>query len=150
MTPDFNVITTRILTGAAPPDEGFIEALWEAGVTHVLDVTDEHDDTSLLAQSGKPWHYLYNPTADDSQPKDVSWFRASLMFALPMFAQTDTKLYTHCTAGMNRGPSSAFVVMRALGWTSDDAFALLKAKRPQVVVRYRDDADKAIVALGYG
>lgn len=143
---DFSVINSRILTGAAPVDEGFVKALQEAGVTHIIDVTDAEDDRSLLPTN---FPYLYNPTADDGTKKEPDWFAKSLTFALPMFAQPHTKLYTHCSAGINRGPSTAYAVMRALGWDSATALSLLKAKRPQVQARYSGDADAAIKALGY-
>jgi hypothetical protein len=52
------------------------------------------------------------------------------------------------TLGVNRGPSTAFAVLRALGWTDEAALALLKSKRPPVNVAYRADANAAITAVG--
>jgi protein-tyrosine phosphatase len=54
---------------------------------------------------------------------------------------------THCAHGVNRGPSLAYAILRAQGWPRHDAYALLKERRPQVRVGYRDDADAALRAL---
>jgi predicted protein tyrosine phosphatase len=145
---DFDFITPRLATGAAPVDAGFVEALAKAGITHVIDVTDATDDTSLLATHPNIL-YCFNPTADDGSHKAPEWFAKSLTFALPAFALPHAKLYAHCSAGINRGPSTAYVTMRALGWTPTDAMALLRAHRPQVKVAYAADADAAIKVLGF-
>jgi predicted protein tyrosine phosphatase len=145
---DISEISSRLAVGAAPVDEGFVQALIANGVTHIVDVTDASDDTSLLT-SHPSIKYLYNPTADDGSHKPPEWFARSLAFALPMFAEPHTRLYVHCSSGVNRGPSTAFAILRALGWTDEAAYALLKSKRPPVNVAYRADANAAITALGY-
>ena len=144
---DFSMVTARLATGAAVSGPADVAALQAAGITAVIDLRAEFDDGSLLAGAGMA--YLWNGTADDGQPKPVSWFAASLAFALPLLAQPHQKAYLHCAAGINRGPSTAFACMRALGWSAADAEATIRAARPQVGLAYKGDADVAVAALGY-
>jgi protein-tyrosine phosphatase len=92
---------------------------------------------------------LWNPTADDGQPKPASWFATSLAFALPALAQPKNRVYTHCSAGVNRGPSTCYAIMLASGFTAKDADAIIRAARPVVNIAYEADADSAVAALGY-
>jgi dual specificity phosphatase 3 len=144
--PDFSEITPRIFTGAAITSAADVDALVSAGVTHVVDARSELDDAPLL---GTRTAYLWNPTNDDGQHKPVDYWAKTLTFALPMFSQPRTKIYLHCAAGVNRGPSNALCVMLAVGWDFDAAVALMHAKRPVVNIAYRDDALAAVKALGY-
>jgi hypothetical protein len=144
---DFNFITPRLVTGGAIVDEAFVRALLTAGITHVIDCTDADNDS--LLKDHPTLKCLWNPTADDGKHKPPSWFADSLHFALPAFAEPHAKVYAHCTSGHNRGPSTAYCIMRALGWDAATALALVKAKRPGATVAYAADADKAITALGY-
>ncbi len=145
---DFDFVTSRLATGSAPVDERFIDALAKAGITHIIDVTDAQDDTSLLATHPQ-MAYCYNPTADDGSHKPPEWFAKSLTFALPAFAFPHARVYSHCSSGSNRGPSTAYAVLRALGWESAGAMGLIKRHRPYAQVRYAADADAAVVALGF-
>jgi protein-tyrosine phosphatase len=93
--------------------------------------------------------YLWNPTIDDGEPKPPEWFAKTIEFSLNALAQPWTKVYVHCAAGVNRGPSSAYAVMLALGWDGPTALALIKERRPTAQVGYAKDADVAVVTLGY-
>lgn len=149
MSVSWNWITTRVATGGALSSAQDAEELAKAGVTHVVDVTDAGDDTPLfVALPGV--HVLFNPTADDGSPKPATWFETSLNFALPALAQPHTKVYAHCSAGSNRGPSTAYAILRAGGgWAAVSTLALVKEKRSGASVRYAGDADSALEALGY-
>jgi hypothetical protein len=156
---DFSRITGRLFTGGGITDESDVTALLDAGVNAILDVTSEEDDSSLLLSSVQHVPYLWNPTADDGTRKPPEWFQRSLLFALPLFGAPPapgpggalgvTRLYAHCSAGRNRGPSTCYAVMRALGWDAGAAQAIIRQRRPVVELRYADDADDAIKFLGY-
>ena len=120
----------------------------------MIDCREEQDHLPPSSQL----RYLFNPTADDGQPKPTSWFKASLMFAEGPLIEAylmgghHPKLYVHCAAGINRGPSTAYCILRALtGMAHDDAKALIILHRPIDItgIRYADDADKALQELGY-
>ena len=143
---DFSQITERLFVGGQIND-GDWPALKAAGITHVLDAQLEREDR---APADAEIFALWVPQPDDGKhPKPVSWFRDSVAFGLWALNNPHSRLLTHCAAGINRGPSLGYAVMRAQGWSKDDAFKLLKAKRPQVNVAYSDDADMALQALGY-
>ncbi len=74
--------------------------------------------------------YCFAGVADDGLPKPVSWFQTGWDFAKPILDNGGVVL-SHCAAGVNRGPSVAYFLLRAhWGMTGDNAFALLKAQRP--------------------
>lgn len=148
---DFNFITERLATGGALSSADDVTQLVQAGITHVIDCRAEFDDRELLS-SHPEITYRYNGTNDDGQPKPTEWFQVSLMFALPaLLAIPKAKVYAHCAAGVNRGPSTAFCILRALGLSHLECDALIRLKRPVTIagIRYADDADRALKELGY-
>lgn len=157
---DFTQINDLLWVGGAITSVTDVETIYGAGVDADIDCRQEQDDQSFVdAFSNLPptpnhakevFHYLYIGVPDDGQPKPVSWFEAAWNFAKPLFDQK-ISIDAHCAAGVNRGPSIGYFLLRAY-WhmTGDDAFALLKQKRPQVNVAYRNDADQAITALHLG
>lgn len=161
-TADATQITPQIWAGGAIVSDSDVRQLAEWGITADVDCRLEFDDKSLIdgyndlpptPQSIKNHPqiaYLYNGVADDGQPKPVAWFKKTWVFAGPILANGGVVL-SHCAAGVNRGPSMAYFLLRAHGKMSGAAaMALLQEKRPIVEVAYRKDADAAIVALKLG
>ena len=74
------------------------------------------------------FHYLFNLDDDDGEPKPIAWFLRSLEFALPLPAKPTTRLYAHCAAGVNRGPSTLYSVMRA--WSRGQSWRPGAGMRP--------------------
>jgi protein-tyrosine phosphatase len=118
-----------------------------AGITHCIDLRAEFNDGPLFA--GRQVAYLWNPTSDDGKHKSPTWFGRSIVFALDALSHRHHKVYAHCAAGVNRGPSTCFAIMLALGFAPVDAELIIRKARPQVGLAYRDDAIAAIPALGY-
>lgn len=145
---DFNFITTRLATGAALQGPEDVADLAVAGITDVIDCRAEFDDAPLFAKV-KRIHYLWDGTADDGEPKPPLWFSKGIEFGLAALARPKRKVYCHCAAGVNRGPSMAYAILRSMGFSSVEASTLIRSVRPQVGIRYAPDADKAVVALGY-
>lgn len=143
---DFNFVTKRLAVGAKITAPADVDALAAAGITAVVDCCIECNDTPLLAQR---MAYIWDGTADDGQPKPVSWFQTGINFAFLVYGDPSHRVYFHCAAGINRGPSMCYAFMRALGFSSADAVGLIKAARPQVGLRYQGDADTAVTTLGY-
>jgi len=146
----FDFVTDRLATGGAVATLGDAQELVAAGVTHVLNVADDADDGPLLSKL--PVVLLCNPSGDRPPwpSKSPEWFARSLAFALPALAVPGSRVYAHCAQGLNRGPSTAYAILRALGLGPTMAEAIVRAARPQVGLRYARDADAAIAALGYG
>jgi protein-tyrosine phosphatase len=146
---DYEFVTTRLATGAALQGPDDVVAMASAGITHVVDCRAEFDDTALFADHPNI-SVLWDGTQDDGTPKPGSWFEKGIKFALSALAMPDHKVYVHCAAGINRGPSMTYAIMLALGWKGDDAVAAIRGVRPQVGIRYKSDADAAVMGLGYG
>jgi protein-tyrosine phosphatase len=123
-------------------------SLTDAGVTHIIDCREDFDDGCLLADHPGVT-YLHNGTADDGQPKSAEWFGKSIQFALEALSRPHHKVYAHCAAGVNRGPSTCYAIMLSLGFTPEDAERVIRLARPQVGLAYKSDAEKAVKKLGY-
>lgn len=151
----FDFVTTRLATGGAiPPTEADAQALVDAGITHVIVCNAGEDDATLFKRFFPEEVVLQNGVEDDGQPKPVSWFQVSIYFALTaldVLRVPRSKVYAHCHDGINRGPSTAYAIMLAQGWPAHVARAAIVAARPQTAVgiRYADDAEAAVKALGY-
>ncbi len=147
---DFTFITSRIATGAAISSADDVAQLVAAGVTHVIDCAAELMATDGALLSAEPgFVYLPNGVLDDGQSKPPAWFGHSIEFALDALATPGHRVYSHCAAGVNRGPSTAYAILRSLGISAASAEAMIRAVRPQVGLAYKADADAAVTALGY-
>ena len=170
MAYDCNQITTRIYCGSLIHSLDDVRDIKNLGITHIIDCCEQDDDPLIealvpvearsflrpgftlgTASGSAGLAYLFNPTADDGQPKPTDWFERSIDFAMGALAHPQRTVLTHCAAGVNRGPSTAYAIMRALGWAETDAIVLLHTMRPVCVsgVRYADDADRAVQTLGW-
>ncbi len=149
---DYSRITERVFTGAAISSAQDVDTLVAAGVTHIIDARDDVDDATLIMSNHPAIVYCWDPTADNGQhPKPVEWFENALSFAMPALAQPGNICHFHCAAGINRGPSLAYTIMRAQGFSHLGALAIIRLKRPvtMVGIAYSDDADLALRQLGW-
>ncbi len=145
---DFNMITDRVATGAALVGPADVKQILEAGLNVVVDARDDFDDGPLFAGNAGV-HYLWNPTPDDKMLKPVEYWKRTLDFVMPLLAVPRMKVYLHCSAGVNRGPSNAFCVLVAQGLDPKLADSLIRQARPKVELAYEGDALAACIALGY-
>lgn len=152
---DFDFITSRLATGAHLTDPADVEALVSAGITHTIDLTWSEEDEQFSSAGAFAAHpalaVLWNPTEDDGQTKGPEWFGQSVDFGFMALSKPHTKLYCHCDAGINRGPSTAATIMMAMGWTYNDSIQMIHTARPVTVggIRYAPDAANALKELGY-
>ena len=126
---DMTWVTGRIAVGGGIWQADNMAAVARAGVTHILDMQIEFDDTALAEPYGI--EVLWNPVDDDFQPKKVEVFRRGVEFAIEALDQPGTKLYIHCAAGVHRAPMMALALLGALGWKLKDAIRLIETRRPQ-------------------
>lgn len=145
---DFHHCTDRIFTGGRIITTDHLRQLKDVGITHIINCRDDFDD-SVLFTPEYTFEYLWNPTDDDGQPKPTEWFAKAIEFGIQALQQPNCKLYSHCYAGINRGPSIAYAVLRALGIEAIHARNMIKNKRPFADIFYAKDADKAVKELGY-
>jgi protein-tyrosine phosphatase len=124
---DITWVTDRIAVGGGIwTDDKMIEVV-HAGITHIIDMQVEFDDTRLAQPYGV--HVLWNPTDDDFQPKPARLFQRGVNFALAALDDAETRLFIHCAAGVHRAPMMALAVLRALGFELDDAMDMIQSRR---------------------
>jgi protein-tyrosine phosphatase len=126
---DMTWVTGRIAVGGGIWNEENMAAVARAGVTHVIDMQIEFDDTALAEPFGI--EVLWNAIDDDFQPKKAEIFQRGVEFAIGALDQVGTKLYIHCAAGVHRAPMMALALLGTLGWKLNDAIRLIETRRPQ-------------------
>jgi len=127
---DITWVTPRLAVGGGIwSDEKMIEVV-RAGVTHIIDMQVEFDDTALAEPYGIA--VLWNPTDDDFRPKPGNLFQRGVDFALAALDDSDCKVFIHCAAGVHRAPMMALAVLRAMGFALTDAMEMIQSRRPVV------------------
>jgi len=125
---DMTWITDRIAVGGGIwTDEQMIE-LVRHGVTHIIDMQIEFDDTPLA----EPYDVkvLWNPVDDDFQPKAPEVFQRGVEFARAALEDPESKVFIHCAAGVHRAPMMTLAVLRAaLGFSLQDAVEMIESRR---------------------
>ena len=125
---DMTWVTDRIAVGGGIwHDEKMIEVV-RAGITHIIDMQIEFDDTRLAEPYGVK--VLWNPTDDDFQLKPPELFQRGVDFALQALDDDASRVYIHCAAGVHRAPMMTLALMRALGFGLQEAITVIEARRP--------------------
>jgi protein-tyrosine phosphatase len=124
---DMTWITERIAVGGGIWVDEKMAEVRKAGVTHVIDMQIEFDDTALGERAGV--EVLWNPVDDDFQPKDRKVFERGVSFALRALEDPQAKLFVHCAAGIHRAPMMALAVLCATGYSVEQAKRLIQTKR---------------------
>jgi protein-tyrosine phosphatase len=128
---DITWITDRIALGGGiwTPDK--MEKVAQAGITHIIDMQVEFDDTPLAEPHGIG--VLWNAIDDDFQPKPPEVFQRGVDFALhALNSDGSGKLFIHCAAGVHRAPMMTLAVLRVLGYSLDEAMLMIEERRPVV------------------
>jgi len=125
---DMTWITDRIAVGGGIWNESNMADVAEAGITHVIDMQIEFDDTSLAEPFGV--QVLWNPTDDDFLPKPAELLERGVEFAQQALDTDGNKVYIHCAAGVHRAPMMTLAVLASMGWDLDEAMVLIETRRP--------------------
>src|SRR5512140_2390041 len=97
---DMSWVTPRIAVGGGIwTDQKMIEVV-DAGVTHIIDMQIEFDDTHLAKPYGV--EVLWNPIDDDFRPKPAEVFQRGVDFAIKALEDESARLFIHCAAGVHR------------------------------------------------
>jgi protein-tyrosine phosphatase len=127
---DMSWVTGRIAVGGGIWTAENMAEVARAGVTHILDMQIEFDDTPLAAAHGIT--VLWNPIDDDFQPKSPEVFQRGVDFALEALDEEGAKLFVHCAAGVHRAPMMTLAILCSLNWKLSDALQLIEARRAVV------------------
>ena len=127
---DMTWITARIAVGGGIWNQDNMAAVARAGVTHIIDMQIEFDDTPLA----EPYaiEVLWNPTDDDFQLKPPKLFQRGVDFAVDALKQENARLFVHCAAGVHRAAMMTLAILCAEGWDMQDAMRTIVARRPVV------------------
>ncbi len=124
---DITWLTERIALGGGIWTAENMKALADEGATHVIDMQIEFDDTPLGREQGLV--VCWNPIDDDFEMKPPEVFERGVEFALKALDEPGAKLFIHCAAGVHRAPMMTLALLCVLGWTLEDAMALIESKR---------------------
>ncbi len=126
---DLTWITPRIAVGGGIWNDANMQAVVRAGVTHIIDMQIEFDDTPLAEPYGI--QVCWNPADDDFKPKPPKMFQTAVEFALAALDHSaENKVFIHCAAGVHRAPMMTLALMGVLGWSLADARDLIEERRP--------------------
>jgi protein-tyrosine phosphatase len=125
---DITWVTDRIGVGGGIWNAENMAAVSRAGITHIIDMQIEFDDTPLAAPHGIM--VCWNPVDDDFEPKVPEVFARGVEFGLAALAESETKLFIHCAAGVHRAPMMTLALLGVMGWTVEDAMCLIEVRRP--------------------
>jgi protein-tyrosine phosphatase len=127
---DMTWMTDRIAVGGGIWGAENMAAVARAGVTHIVDMQIEFDDTPSAEPFGIK--VLWNPIDDDFQPKSPEIFQRGVEFALEALDDDDARIFIHCAAGVHRAPMMALALLCSTGWTMEAGMELIVARRPVV------------------
>jgi protein-tyrosine phosphatase len=125
---DITWVTDRIGVGGGIWNADNMAAVARAGITHIIDMQIEFDDTPLAGPHGIV--VCWNPVDDDFEAKPADVFARGVDFALAALEENGAKLFIHCAAGVHRAPMMTLALLGVMGWTLDDAMQLIEARRP--------------------
>lgn len=128
---DMTWVTDRIAVGGGIWTADKMVTVAHNGVTHIIDMQVEFDDTPLAQPHGI--QVLWNPTDDDFQIKEPEVFQRGIEFALRALSDgSDNRLFIHCAAGVHRAPMMTLAVLRVLGFPLPEAMEMIESRRPVV------------------
>lgn len=125
---DITWLTDRIAIGGGIWTSDNMANVARTGVTHIIDMQVEFDDTALGVEHGV--EVLWNPTDDDFEPKPAALFRRGVQFAQAALDEPGSKVFIHCAAGVHRAPMMALAILGSIGWKIEDAIRLIETRRP--------------------
>jgi len=123
-------LTDRIAVGGGIWTADNMAVVARSGVTHIIDMQIEFDDTNLAEPLGI--EVLWNPIDDDFQLKPPEILQRGVDFATEALDEAGTRLFIHCAAGVHRAPMMTLAVLCSTGWTQEAARELIEKRRPVV------------------
>jgi len=125
---DITWVTDRIGVGGGIWNAENMAAVSRAGITHIIDMQIEFDDTPLAKEHDIS--VCWNPVDDDFEPKPAEVFSRGVKFGMAALESEGTKLLVHCAAGVHRAPMMTLALLGVMGWSMEDGMQLIEGKRP--------------------
>lgn len=127
---DMTWVTDQIAVGGGIWNEAKMIEVVRTGVTHIINMQMEFDDTPLAEPYGV--EVLWNAVDDDFQVKPPEVFQRGVDFALAALQDPNAKVFIHCAAGVHRAPMMALALLRVMGWSQQEAIESMETLRPVV------------------
>ena len=127
---DITWITNRIAVGGGIWSPENMAELARMGITHIIDMQIEFDDTPLAEPHGI--QVLWNATDDDFQSKPPELLERGVDFAANALEQKESRLFIHCAAGVHRAPMMTLAILCSMGWELGTAMETISSRRPVV------------------
>jgi protein-tyrosine phosphatase len=127
---DMTWITGRLALGGGIWNPENMAAVARAGITHIIDMQIEFDDTPLAEPHAI--EVLWNPTDDDFQPKPPELFQRGVEFAEQALKDEGARVFVHCAAGVHRAAMMTLAILCSDGWEMQDAMQTITSRRPVV------------------
>ncbi len=124
---DLTWLTERVAVGGGIWVLERMHAVAQQGVTHVIDMQMEFDDTYLGEKAGV--RVLWNPIDDDFEPKHPKIFERGVRFAQEAMQDPAAKVFIHCAAGVHRAPMMALALLCVQGFKMEEAMRLIVERR---------------------
>jgi protein-tyrosine phosphatase len=138
---DMTWITGRLALGGGIWNAQNMADVARAGITHIIDMQIEFDDTQIAEPHGI--EVLWNPTDDDFQSKPLELFQRGVDFAARALEIESNRVLIHCAAGVHRAAMMMLAVLGTQGWEMEEAMQVIVARRPVV-----DFADVYVESVG--
>jgi hypothetical protein len=140
----FNFVTPNLAVGGEIRTRKDVAQLRKAGITNVINVQGEFDDSAVRGSLPGIWL----PVPDDLEPKPLDWWKAGVDYGVNVLRDPRRKLYVHCYAGINRSTGMTYAILRAQGWPREQAARAIQQARPVARTTYFGYADTALRQLG--
>jgi|SRR5579864_7838608 len=127
---DMTWITGRLALGGGIWNAQNMADVARAGITHIIDMQIEFDDTQLAEPHGI--EVLWNPTDDDFHSKPVELFQRGVDFADKALQLENSRVLIHCAAGVHRAAMMMLAILCSQGWEMGEAMRTIVARRPVV------------------
>ena len=127
---DMTWITPRLALGGGIWNAENMAAVARAGVTHIIDMQVEFDDSALAEPHGI--EVLWNPSDDDFRAKPPELLQRGVDFASAALEGDDSRLLIHCAAGVHRAAMMTLAVLCSQGWELETAMETISSRRPVV------------------
>src|SRR4030067_1074726 len=111
---DYQFVTERLAVGGCISTAENMRELAQAGITHVVNMQMEFDDSLLV--DGSAVETLWIGCEDDFLPQPAELFWKGIRVTLQALADPHAKVLFHCAAGIHRSPLMLLAVLRVLGY----------------------------------
>ncbi|MGL3107229.1 dual specificity protein phosphatase family protein [Bradyrhizobium sp. BR 1432] len=128
---EINWVAPRLAFGSMIGTPENMRVVADAGITHVINLQDEFDDTLLVGDTGISVHW--QKLGNDIDFSIVA-IEPALAFARRALEGANNALFVHCLAGRNRSAKITYAVLRVMGTPDVDARERIKQAQPDAVL----------------